>query len=133
MTDSMSLLCLDYRFGKSAQKAAQLLKGLVRTGLPSVQDTEYIVAKAIRDGGIEAEIDHEHGWITSRATPNTYSTNDPQLAFHRRVAFCMDLHNEVRASRFPALVRSAAARLCTSLPAAFDVRVLLAGSQGHAL
>ena len=61
-----------------------------------MKDTEYIVAKAIRDGGIEAEIDHEHGWITSRATPNTYSTNEPQLAFHRRVAFCMDLHNEVR-------------------------------------
>ena len=64
-------------------------------GLPSVKDTEYIVAKAVRDGGIDAEIDHEHGWITSRATPNTYSTNEPQLAFHRRVAFCMDLHNEV--------------------------------------
>ena len=81
----------------------------VSAGLASVQDTEYIVAKAIRDGGIEAEIDHEHGWITSRATPNTYSTSDPQLAFHRRVAFCMDLHNEVRAG-------AAACALCGCWP-----------------
>lgn len=60
-----------------------------------MEDTEGIVAKAIRDGGIEAEIDHTHGWVTSRASPDAYATADPQADFHERIAFCLDLHNEV--------------------------------------
>ena len=31
-----------------------------------------------------------------------YSTNEPQHAFHQRICFCLDLHNEsVKAMRFP--------------------------------
>lgn len=72
-------------------------------GLSSVEDTECIVAKAIRDGGIDAEIDHEQGWVTSRASPDIYTTAEPQADFHERIAFCLDLHNEVRASSLIAL------------------------------
>ncbi|KAK9786301.1 hypothetical protein WJX73_008975 [Symbiochloris irregularis] len=72
-----------------------------KLGLSSVEDTECIVAKAIRDGGIDAEIDHEKGWVTSRATPDVYTTAEPQADFHERIAFCLDLHNEaVKAMRF---------------------------------
>lgn len=72
-----------------------------RLGLASVEDTEGIVAKAIRDGGIEAEIDHTNGWVTSRASPDAYATADPQADFHERIAFCLDLHNEaVKAMRY---------------------------------
>ena len=60
-----------------------------------MEDTECIVAKAIRDGGIDAEIDHEQGWVTSRASPDVYATAEPQADFHERIAFCLDLHNEV--------------------------------------
>ncbi|MEW5307935.1 MAG: hypothetical protein WDW36_010303 [Sanguina aurantia] len=69
--------------------------------LSSVEDAECIVAKAIRDGGIEAVLDHEASAMTSRTSTDIYSTAEPQTAFHARIAFCMDLHNEaVKAMRF---------------------------------
>ena len=60
-----------------------------------MEDTESILGKAIRDGGIEAVIDHEHSWMTSKDTVDVYATSEPQSAFHARVAFCLDIHNEV--------------------------------------
>eukprot|EP00250_Pteridium_aquilinum_P002098 c12300_g1_i1 orf=160-1653(+) len=68
----------------------------------AVADAESIVAKAVRDGGIEASIDHASGWMQSREMGDIYSSNEPQLAFHSRIAFCLNTHNEaVRALRFP--------------------------------
>ena len=48
-----------------------------------------------RDGGIEASIDHEGSWLASKELADVYSTEEPQAAFHARVAFCLDVHNEV--------------------------------------
>ncbi|CAG8550280.1 21171_t:CDS:10 [Gigaspora rosea] len=70
--------------------------------LDSEEDAEYIVAKAIRDGVIDATIDHEKGFMKSKENVDIYSTNEPQFAFHQRVSFCLNLHNEsVKAMRFP--------------------------------
>ncbi|ERN16981.1 hypothetical protein AMTRI_Chr02g222410 [Amborella trichopoda] len=70
--------------------------------LDSVADAESIVAKAIRDGAIDATIDHAKGWVLSKETGDIYSTNEPQAAFNSRIAFCLNMHNEaVRALRFP--------------------------------
>lgn len=67
-----------------------------------VADAESIVAKAIRDGAIDATIDHANGWMLSKETGDIYSTNEPQLAFNSRIAFCLNMHNEaVKALRFP--------------------------------
>ncbi|KAG1359450.1 26S proteasome non-ATPase regulatory subunit 3 [Cocos nucifera] len=67
-----------------------------------VADAESIVAKAIRDGAIDATIDHSNGWMVSKETGNVYSTNEPQIVFNSRIAFCLNMHNEaVRALRFP--------------------------------
>ncbi|KAK8926059.1 putative 26S proteasome non-ATPase regulatory subunit 3 [Platanthera zijinensis] len=67
-----------------------------------VADAESIVAKAIRDGSIDATIDHVNGWMISKETGDIYSTNEPQIAFHSRIAFCLNMHNEaVKALRFP--------------------------------
>ncbi|CAH8386260.1 unnamed protein product [Eruca vesicaria subsp. sativa] len=67
-----------------------------------VADAESIVAKAIRDGAIDATIDHNKGWMVSKETGDIYSTNEPQNAFNSRIAFCLNMHNEaVRALRFP--------------------------------
>ena len=52
------------------------------------------MAKAIRDGGIDAVLDHEGSWLTSKEVADVYSTPEPQAAFHARIAFCLDLHNE---------------------------------------
>ena len=62
--------------------------------LDSEEDTEYIVAKAIRDGVIDAEVDHAQGWMKSREAGNVYETDEPQKAFQQRIEFCMNLHNE---------------------------------------
>ncbi|KAJ3084255.1 26S proteasome non-ATPase regulatory subunit, partial [Physocladia obscura] len=70
--------------------------------LDSEEDAEYIVGKAIRDGVIDAVIDHEHGFMKSKEIVDIYSTNEPQNAFHNRITFCLNLHNEsVKALRFP--------------------------------
>ncbi|KAG0461852.1 hypothetical protein HPP92_020328 [Vanilla planifolia] len=67
-----------------------------------VADAESIVAKAIRDGAIDATLDHSNGWMLSKETGDIYATNEPQVAFHSRIAFCLNMHNEaVKALRFP--------------------------------
>jgi 26S proteasome regulatory subunit N3 len=73
-----------------------------KLNLESPKDAEYIIAKAIRDGVIEAVLDHENGWMQSKENSDIYCTREPQLAFHQRIQFCLDLHNHsVKAMRFP--------------------------------
>ncbi|GAB6031950.1 26S proteasome non-ATPase regulatory subunit, variant 2 [Chamberlinius hualienensis] len=70
--------------------------------LDSSEDAEYIVAKAIRDGVIEASIEHDKGYMKSKDNIDIYSTREPQAAFHQRITFCLDTHNQsVKAMRFP--------------------------------
>mmetsp|Transcript_38786 Transcript_38786/g.97449 ORF Transcript_38786/g.97449 Transcript_38786/m.97449 type:complete len:497 (+) Transcript_38786:136-1626(+) len=72
-----------------------------KLGLAEGDDVECIVAKAIRDGGIDAVLNHERGCMESSDVVDIYSTHEPMAAFHSRVSFCLDLHNEaVRAMRF---------------------------------
>lgn len=85
------------RLAGDVRRAQQFVEIAVSgsAGLPSVQDTESIIGKAIRDGGIDAVLDHEQGWMRSRQVADVYATAEPQSAFHARIAFCLDLHNEV--------------------------------------
>ncbi|KAG1050586.1 hypothetical protein G6F43_007150 [Rhizopus delemar] len=70
--------------------------------LDSEEDAEFIVAKAIRDGVIDASLDHIQGFMKSKEIVDIYSTNEPQNAYHQRINFCLNLHNEaVKAMRFP--------------------------------
>ncbi|KAI5814819.1 proteasome regulatory subunit C-terminal-domain-containing protein [Pyronema omphalodes] len=74
----------------------------IRLGLESEESAEYIVAKAIRDGVIEATLDHEKGYMQSKEILDIYATQEPMEAFHSRISFCMSLHNDsVKAMRFP--------------------------------
>ena len=73
-----------------------------KLGLASAEDAECIVAKAIRDGGLEAVIDHDAGCVLSTAAPDAYGGGEPGAAFHARTTFCLVLHNEaVTGLRFP--------------------------------
>ncbi|CRK93677.1 CLUMA_CG007206, isoform A [Clunio marinus] len=73
-----------------------------KLGIHSKEDAEFIVAKAIRDGVIEATLDPEKGVMRSKESTDIYSTREPQLAFHQRIAFCLNLHNQsVKAMRYP--------------------------------
>lgn len=73
-----------------------------KLGIDSKEDAEFIVAKAIRDGVIEATLDPEKGIMRSKESTDIYSTREPQLAFHQRITFCLNLHNQsVKAMRYP--------------------------------
>nr|AAW25532.1 SJCHGC06456 protein [Schistosoma japonicum] len=70
--------------------------------LDSTEDAEYIVAKAIRDGVIDAVINHEKGFVTTNETLDLYSTCEPFNQFHQRIKFCLGIHNQaVKAMRYP--------------------------------
>ena len=66
----------------------------LKLDLESEQSAEYIVAKAIRDGVIEATIDHEHGFMKSKDVGDVYATREPGEAFHDRIRACLGLHDE---------------------------------------
>ena len=68
--------------------------------LESLLNTDFL--QAIRDGVIEAVLDHDNGWMQSKENTDIYCTREPQLAFHHRIQFCLDLHNHsIKAMRFP--------------------------------
>ena len=70
--------------------------------LDSEEDTEYIVAKAIKDGVVDATIDRAEGSMVSRVARNVYETDEPHKAFMRRTEHCQGLYvDTVRAMRYP--------------------------------
>ena len=70
--------------------------------LDSVAETEYIVAKSIRDGVIDATINHEDQYLQTKQLVDVYSTNEPQKVFNKRIVFCLGLHNyAVKALEYP--------------------------------
>lgn len=72
-----------------------------RLGLSSSSSAEFVVAKAVRDGVIDATIDHEKRYIQSHDMVDVYATVEPSEAFHRRIAYCLTTHNDaVRAMRY---------------------------------
>ena len=70
--------------------------------LDSEQTVEYMVSRAIRDGVIEAKINHEEGYIETSELLNVYSTKQPQEVFDERIRFVNHLHSEyVTGMRYP--------------------------------
>ena len=50
---------------------------------------------------INGVIDHALKTLTSMESAEVYHTQEPAEAFHKRIEFCMNLHNEaVQAMRF---------------------------------
>ena len=85
----------------TAYSAITLQDVCTKLGLDSVSDTEFIVAKCIQDGVIDATLDHEAQTMTSKANLDIYTTSEPQIQLHKRVAFCLDMHNQaVKAMRY---------------------------------
>ncbi|GME93712.1 unnamed protein product [Ambrosiozyma monospora] len=74
----------------------------IKLHLDSELSAEYIVGKAIKDGVIEATINHKEGYMQSKEISDVYQTKAPQDEFDRRIKFCMSLHNDsVKAMRYP--------------------------------
>ncbi|KAF5213461.1 putative 26S proteasome regulatory subunit [Clavispora lusitaniae] len=74
----------------------------IKLHLDSEEATEYIVSKAIRDGVIDASVNHKDGYMQSRELLDVYSTKAPQEEFNQRIRFCLSLYNDsVKAMRYP--------------------------------
>lgn len=79
-----------------------MTRALLQLGFDSVEATESIVAKAIRDGVVDGLLDHDAGYLRSNEVSDIYTSNEPQEAFKRRIRFCLDIHNEaVMAMQYP--------------------------------
>jgi len=73
-----------------------------RLGLASAEQAEFVVAKAVRDGVLDATLHPKEGYVQSHDLVNVYATKEPTEAFHRRIAYCLTTHNDaVRAMRYP--------------------------------
>lgn len=73
-----------------------------KLGFESEQDAANVVAKAIHDGVIDAVVNHDEKYVFSRQNLDVYTTTTPHDAFHRRVDFCVQIHNDaVLSLRFP--------------------------------
>jgi len=73
-----------------------------RLSLPSTSSAEFVVAKAIRDGVMDATIHHKEQYVQSQNHTDIYVTNDPSQAFHRRIAYCLTTYNDaVKGMRYP--------------------------------
>lgn len=75
---------------------------MVKLGLNSVEETECIVAKAIRDKVIDAVIDREHKELKISDLQDVYTSNAPQGQLDKRIRFWMEIYNDaVKALEFP--------------------------------
>ena len=73
-----------------------------KLSLESVEETEQIVAKAIRDGVIDATINHDEMCLKSLPQTDVYASNEPQAVLHKRIKFCMETRNDaVKALVYP--------------------------------
>lgn len=69
--------------------------------LESEEDAEYVIAKAIRDGVIDARVEHDSATMVSNEAVDIYATNEPQAQLQQRIHFCIQLHNDsVKAMRY---------------------------------
>ena len=59
-------------------------------------DIEFVVAKALRDGIINGEIDHENKVLKVQRDVNIYVTNEPQVQLDKRIRYCLGLYHEVQ-------------------------------------
>jgi 26S proteasome regulatory subunit N3 len=74
----------------------------IKLGLESAQDAAGIVAKCIVDGVIDATIDYDKQCVQSQQKHDVYTTCEPQKAFHKRISFCLQMHNDtVKAMAYP--------------------------------
>lgn len=73
-----------------------------RLSIPSEESAEYITAKAIRDGVIEASLDHQNGHLVTTPQKDAYSTTEPSEAFHARISALLGMRDEcVMSMRYP--------------------------------
>merc|ERR1712039_1092206 len=73
-----------------------------KLGLETPKDAAGVVAKAVVDGVIDATIDYDQQYLTSKSRQDLYSSCEPQKALHKRISYCLQMHNDtVKAMAYP--------------------------------
>merc|ERR1711972_200000 len=73
-----------------------------KLGLETPQDAAGVVAKAVVDGVIDATINYDEQYVTSKQRNDLYASCEPQKALHKRISYCLQMHNDtVRAMAYP--------------------------------
>merc|ERR1711972_882263 len=73
-----------------------------KLGLETPQDAAGVVAKAVVDGVIDATIDYDQQYVTSKSRQDIYASVEPQKALHKRISYCLQMHNDtVKAMAYP--------------------------------
>lgn len=73
-----------------------------KLGLPSVDDAEFVVMKAIKDGVIDATVDHAQQFMQSNAIVNSYYTQEPHGHLHHRIQTAQHIYKQsMMAMRYP--------------------------------
>jgi len=73
-----------------------------KLGLDTPEDAAGICSKAIADCVINATLDYDSGELLSKEIQDVYSTDEPQMQLHKRIAFCLQMHNEsVKKMEYP--------------------------------
>eukprot|EP01017_Pseudomicrothorax_dubius_P022917 TRINITY_DN2467_c0_g3_i3.p1 TRINITY_DN2467_c0_g3~~TRINITY_DN2467_c0_g3_i3.p1 ORF type:complete len:495 (+),score=173.24 TRINITY_DN2467_c0_g3_i3:27-1511(+) len=86
----------------SLQDIAEKLRLPGHRDAGSVADIEFIVAKAIRDGTMNAYIDHKAGTVVMRELQNVYLTQEPTLTCQKRIGYCLNLYTAaLKAHQYP--------------------------------
>ena len=70
--------------------------------LENTKDAEYVILKCIKDGVIDAFVDHQGGYMQSREILDVYSTSEPTGVFEKRIKFCCAARTEsLKAMKYP--------------------------------
>merc|ERR1711920_1064454 len=73
-----------------------------KLGLETPQDAAGVVAKAVVDGVIDATINYDEQYVTSKSRSDVYASCEPQKALHKRISYCLQMHNDtVKAMAYP--------------------------------
>jgi len=73
-----------------------------KLGLNSNEEAEFVIAKAVSDGVIDARIDREAECMLSQRQADLYCSSEPQKQLHKRIAFSLSLHNDLlKAMQYP--------------------------------
>lgn len=73
-----------------------------KLGLPSVEDAEFVVMKAIKDGVIHATVDHSGQYLASTISTSSYNTSEPHTVLHERIQTAQAVYkHSAMAMRYP--------------------------------
>lgn len=93
-----------------------------KLGLPSVDDAEFVVLKAIKEGVISASVDHGQQFMQSCAIANAYYTRAPHAELHQHIQTAQAIYKQsMMAMRYPEGKAPSAAIEVDSIPNEMDM------------